>query len=72
MILAIDVGERSVTTIEGLADGDKLHPVQDSFIEHDAVQCGFCTPVSLLKTLNAEKLQDFVGFRSFEEGQPHI
>jgi xanthine dehydrogenase YagT iron-sulfur-binding subunit len=44
MILAIDVGERSVTTIEGLADGDKLHPVQASFIEHDAVQCGFCTP----------------------------
>ena len=44
MTLAIDVGERSVTTIEGLADGDTLHPVQASFVEHDAVQCGFCTP----------------------------
>jgi xanthine dehydrogenase YagT iron-sulfur-binding subunit len=44
MTLAIDVGERSVTTIEGLSDGDKLHPVQAAFIEHDAVQCGFCTP----------------------------
>src|ERR1019366_4640089 len=44
MLLAIDVAERSVTTIEGLGDGDKLHPVQAAFIEHDAVQCGFCTP----------------------------
>ena len=44
MVLAIDIGERSVTTIEGLSDGDKLHPVQMAFIEHDAVQCGFCTP----------------------------
>jgi xanthine dehydrogenase YagT iron-sulfur-binding subunit len=44
MTLAIDVGDRSVTSIEGLAEGDKLHPVQAAFVEHDAVQCGFCTP----------------------------
>jgi len=44
MILAIDVGDRSITTIESLADGERLHPMQTAFIEHDAMQCGFCTP----------------------------
>jgi len=44
MMLAVDVGARSVTTIEGLAKGQALHPVQQAFIDHDALQCGFCTP----------------------------
>ena len=39
-----DVEGKKVVTIEGLAAGGKLHPVQKAFVEHDALQCGFCTP----------------------------
>ena len=38
------VSGKEVTTVEGLADGDRLHPVQRAFADHDALQCGFCTP----------------------------
>ena len=44
LYLALDAWGRNVTTVEGLARGDKLAPIQQAFVEHDALQCGFCTP----------------------------
>ena len=43
-LLAIEAQGKSVTTVEGLMQGDKLHPLQQAFIDNDAQQCGFCTP----------------------------
>ena len=48
LVLAAQVDGRRVTTIEGLADGDRLHPLQEAFIEKGAIQCGFCTPGMIL------------------------
>ncbi len=44
LALAVQYEGRRVTTIEGLADGDGLHPLQQAFVEHDGFQCGYCTP----------------------------
>jgi aerobic-type carbon monoxide dehydrogenase small subunit (CoxS/CutS family) len=44
LVLAVDAQNKKITTIEGLADGEKLHPLQESFVKHGGIQCGFCTP----------------------------
>ena len=47
-MLALDAHNTEVLTIEGLLNGDELHPVQQSFIDHDGLQCGFCTPGQII------------------------
>jgi len=44
LVLAAEVDGREIATIEGLADGENLHPLQQKFLDHAALQCGFCTP----------------------------
>jgi xanthine dehydrogenase YagT iron-sulfur-binding subunit len=51
LTLAGSVDGRQVTTIEGLARGDELHPMQQAFIDHDAFQCGFCTPGQIMSAV---------------------
>lgn len=51
LVLAAAADGREITTIEGLAQGDQLHPVQQAFIDHDAFQCGFCTSGQIMSAI---------------------
>ncbi|MFM6926184.1 MAG: (2Fe-2S)-binding protein, partial [Ferruginibacter sp.] len=53
--LAVMNEGKKVTTIEGLADGDKLHPMQEAFIKHDGFQCGYCTPGQIMSAVACVK-----------------
>jgi carbon-monoxide dehydrogenase small subunit len=52
LMLAMNARDKQITTIEGLAEGEKLHPIQQAFVEHGALQCGFCTP-GMIMSANA-------------------
>jgi carbon-monoxide dehydrogenase small subunit len=64
LLLAVDVRGGKITTIEGLSEKGALHPIQKAFIEHGAIQCGFCTPGMIL---SAKALLDGNPFPSEEE-----
>jgi xanthine dehydrogenase YagT iron-sulfur-binding subunit len=51
LALALSLDGAEVLTIEGVAQGSELHPVQSAFIEHDALQCGFCTPGQIMSAI---------------------
>ncbi len=58
LTLAMEASGRGITTVEGLAAGENLDPLQDAFIEHGAVQCGFCTS-GMLMSAKGLLLEDF-------------
>ena len=51
LTLAVSIDGAVITTIEGLSNGDQLHPVQAAFIAHDAFQCGYCTPGQIMSAV---------------------
>lgn len=52
LTMAAKVDGRQVTTIEGLAGSDELHPMQQAFVDHDALQCGYCTPGQIMSAVS--------------------
>ena len=50
LVLAVEADNRVITTIEGLANGDELHPIQEAFVKCGGLQCGFCTPGMIMST----------------------
>jgi carbon-monoxide dehydrogenase small subunit len=61
LMFAVQAQGRKIRTVEGLANGDKLHPLQESFIKHHGLQCGFCTPGFLMLAVNVLERQPDIG-----------
>ena len=61
LMFAVQAQGKKIRTVEGLAQGDKLHPLQESFIKHHGLQCGFCTPGFLMLAVNVLERQPDIG-----------
>ncbi len=61
LMFAVQAQGRAIRTVEGLSDGDKLHPLQRAFIAHHGLQCGFCTPGFLMLAANTLERQPDIG-----------
>ena len=61
LMFAVQADGRKIRTVEGLADGDTLHPIQQAFIEHHGLQCGFCTPGFLMLAANTLEQNPDIG-----------
>jgi carbon-monoxide dehydrogenase small subunit len=67
-VLAVQADGGEVTTIEGLADGDILHPVQEAFREHHGLQCGYCTPGMVMAAVSLIAENDDLDEAAVREG----
>ena len=78
LMFAAQAGGCEIRTVEGLADGDRLHPLQQAFIDRHALQCGFCTPGFLMLAVGVlerepdidEDGQEFLWVRAVYDGEP--
>jgi aerobic carbon-monoxide dehydrogenase small subunit len=61
LMFAVQAQGKKIRTVEGLAQGEKLHPLQESFIKHHGLQCGFCTPGFLMLAVNMLERQPDIG-----------
>ena len=61
LMFAVQAPGRKIRTVEGLAEGDNLHPLQRAFIAHHGLQCGFCTPGFLMLAVNALEQRPDIG-----------
>jgi aerobic carbon-monoxide dehydrogenase small subunit len=60
LMFAVQAHSRTIRTVEGLADGDKLHPMQQAFMDHHGLQCGFCTPGFLMLAVGVLEREPYI------------